>query len=77
MRLPFKANDVITGELHYLNAVYNSDNDKNSGLPPTHVEDLKGGRVVQGTHKDGSPKRNSYILPNGDELDSNDKYAPW
>ncbi|HJH17666.1 MAG TPA: hypothetical protein K8W20_02990 [Pseudomonas lactis] len=77
MKVLFKANDVNTGDMHYLNAVYNSLNDKNNGLPPTHVEDTSGQLVVQGKNADGSLKRNSYILSNGDELDSNDKYAPW
>lgn len=75
-KLLFKANDQ-NGVIHHLNAVYNSHQDKNNGLPPLYVEDTSGGRVTQGVSPSGHPRRGIFILENGSELETDDKYAPW
>ncbi|WP_122544360.1 hypothetical protein [Pseudomonas viridiflava] len=75
-KLLFKANDQ-DGVIHHLNAVYKSHQDKNNGLPPDYVEDMSGDHVTQGVTQSGHPRRGIFILKDGRELETDDKYAPW
>ncbi|ALU60886.1 hypothetical protein ACA40_13835 [Pseudomonas syringae pv. lapsa] len=75
-KLLFKANDD-NGDIHHLNAFYNSHEDKNDGLPPLYVKDMSGDDVTQGISPSGHPLRGIFILKDGRKLETDDKYAPW